>query len=460
MQGATRSGISKAQALQTTVKTDWTRMIAPESQSQLAIVETLVISLLAVAMGWLVSPDDPLMISASFHWVWFAPVLVALRYGVLMGVLSILVLAANAVFLVFIAHQAAEMPLAYFLGGGLLTLVVGEFATVWTERNQRKEEANLYLEERLTRLTRRFLLMKLSHDRLEQEMLSRPGSLRSAIHDLRQQEYLEGQAQATLPAAQALMGILSQYCLVEEAALYPAQQLSDDRIKLGLPSAMLGTPPLLSAQDSLLNYAIQHKVLAHVGQLTNDGYQSQLIIAPLYETSFGLVGVLAVRSMPFFALNDENLQLMMVILSYYTDTATNADLTNRVLSALPKPAEGSFAEEIARLIRVAERTKVSSELLVLRFSGEKKEVIPEQITTLKRGLDLMWQTQIAGEPALFVLMPFGTQAGIQGFNHRLEGWLKSRHGMSFDRLKVDRYTISLSSERDLERLSRITQGQL
>jgi hypothetical protein len=459
MQGATRSAISKAQALQTGVKTDWTRMIAPESQSRLVFLETLVISLLAVAMGWLISPDDPLMLSASFHWVWFAPVLVALRYGVLMGVLSILVLAANAVFLVFIAHQYAEMPLTHFLGGGLLTLVVGEFATVWAERNRRKEEANLYLEERLTHLTHRFLLMKLSHDRLEQEMLSRPGSLRSAIHDLREQEYLEGQGKARLPAAQALLGILSQYCLIEEAALYPAQQLSDDRVKLGLPLAMLGNPPLLTEDDPLLNYAIQHKVLAHVGQLNNDSYQSQLIIAPLYETSFGLVGVLAVRSMPFFALNDENLQLMLVILSYYTDT-TNADLTNRVLRALPQPAEGCFAEEIARLIRVAERTGVSSALLVLRFSGEKKEVIPGQITTLKRGIDLMWQTQLVGEPALFVLMPFGTQAGIQGFNHRIENWLKSRHGMSFDHLKIDTYAITLSSEADLERLSRLTQGQL
>jgi hypothetical protein len=109
---------------------------------------------------------------------------------------------------------------------------------------------------------------------------------------------------------------------------------------------------------------------------------------------------------------------------------------------------------------VAERTGVSSELLVLRFSGEKKEVIPGQITTLKRGLDLMWQTQLVGEPALLVLMPFGTQAGIHGFNHRLEGWLKSRHGMSFDHLKIDTYAITLLSEADLEHLSRLTQGQL
>lgn len=460
MQGATRSGASKAQALQTTVKTDWTRMIAPESQSRLGIVETLVISLLAVATGWLISPDDPLMMSASFPWLWFAPVLVALRYGVLMGVLSVLVLAANAVVYLWMMPQPNVMPLTYFLGGGLLTLVVGEFATVWHERNQRKEEANLYLEERLTRLTRRFLLMKLSHDRLEQEMLSRPGSLRSAIHDLREQEYLEGQGKARLPAAQALLGILSQYCLIEEAALYPAQQLPDDQVLLGLPSAMLGKPPLLMSDDALLLYAIRHNVLAHVGILASESYQSQLIVAPLYDAAFGLVGILAVRSMPFFALNDENLQLMLVILSYYTDTATNAALTNRVMHALPQPVEGPFAEEIARLIRVAERTDVSSELLVLRFSGEKKDVVPEQIMTLKRGLDLMWQTHIAGEPALFVLMPFGTQAGVQGFNLRLESWLQSRHGLNFDRIKVDAYAFTLSTANDLERIARLTQGQL
>jgi hypothetical protein len=460
MQALKASSKSKTQAMQTAVTSDWTRILAPESQSRLGLVETLVISFLVVVMGWIVSPTDPLMIKEPFPWVWFGPVLVALRYGVLMGVLGSLILGINAVVLVFASTHASDLPLSYFLGGLLLTLIVGEFAAVWHERNKRKEEANLYLEERLTRLTRRYLLMKLSHDRLEQEMLARPGSLRSAIHDLRQQELVLADDKSALPAGQALLGILSQYCLVEEAALYPAQMLENGQVKLSLPLAMLGKPPMLSAQDSLLLHAVKNRVLAHIGQSKREDYNGQLIIAPLYESSLGLVGVLAVRSMPFFALNDENLQLMQVILSYYTDTATNVEMTNAILQALPQPAETTFAEEMARLLRVAMRTGVSSQLLVMRFTGEKKLVIPDQIQQLKRGLDMMWVTQLMGEPALFVLMPFGTQAGLQGFRVRMASWLQERHHASFDSLKVDIYAFPLSNLNDVEQLRSVVAGRV
>jgi hypothetical protein len=460
MQAVNRSGKTKAQSMQLAVATDWTRIFAPETKSHSGLVETLVISLLVIVMGWMVNPEDPLMIKEPFPWVWFGPVLVALRYGVLMGVLSALALVGNAVFLVFFSVQSNELPLSYFLGGLLLTLVVGEFAAVWFERNRRKEEANLYLEERLTRLTRRYLLLKLSHDRLEQEMLSRPGSLRSAIQDLRRQELLEQQGQAELPAARALLGILSQYCLVEEAAIYPAYELENHEVKLGLPLAMLGKPPLLLSDDLLLNHAIKNKVLAHVGQAKRESYNAQLIVAPLYDTTVGLVGVFAVRSMPFFALNDENLQLLQVILSYYTDTASNVDMTNQILAALPAPADPSFAEEIARLLRVSMRTGVGSQLLLMRFSGDKKEILPDQIQHLKRGLDLMWSSQVLGEPALFVLMPFGVQAGVQGFTYRMEQWLQERHNSTFDRLKIDFYPLKLEKMTDIEHLRQLVSGQL
>ena len=47
------------------------------------------------------------------------------------------------------------------------------------------DETNLYVTERLSRLTRRHLLLNLSHDRMEQEMLVRPGSLRDALVNVR-----------------------------------------------------------------------------------------------------------------------------------------------------------------------------------------------------------------------------------------------------------------------------------
>lgn len=399
------------------------------------------------------------MIEGSFPWVWFGPVLVSLRYGVLMGMVSAALVIVYALGISWLHTGSAHLPLVYLLGGLLLTLLVGEFAAVWHERTQRKEEANLYLEERLTRLTRRFLLMKLSHDRLEQEMLSRPGSLRSAIHDLRQQEMADRDGHDQhLPAASALLGILSQYCLVEEAALYPARELVDG-VKLSLPLAMLGRPPLLSEQDALLHEALRDRALVHVGQSRRDDYNAQLLVAPLYDAGATLVGVLAVRSMPFFALNEENLQLLLVILSYYTDTAANSDEMARWQQILPSSLAGGFLEEMARLTRVAERTGVNSHLLVIHFTGAKRELLPAQMLKLKRGLDLMAISDLRGMPALWVLMPFATPAGVEGFLLRLEDWLHERHQTTPDACRLDAYRFVVGQPDLGTSLTELIQGR-
>ena len=51
----------------------------------IALLEILLIPLVALAIGFLLNPQDPLWIHSDFHWTWLAPVIVALRYGPLPG---------------------------------------------------------------------------------------------------------------------------------------------------------------------------------------------------------------------------------------------------------------------------------------------------------------------------------------------------------------------------------------
>ncbi|MFN7197366.1 MAG: sugar ABC transporter, partial [Hylemonella sp.] len=163
------------------------RWLAPQPQEGgwTQASEILAIPALAAALAWLLSPADPLLTQAQFPWIWFAPVLVALRYGVTPGLTSCVPLVA----LWYAAEQAGRVPadfgLEYFFGGGLLVLFCGEYSDVWRDRNARMDETNVYLAERLSRITKRHLLLNLSHDRLEHEMLSRPTSLRDALVRLR-----------------------------------------------------------------------------------------------------------------------------------------------------------------------------------------------------------------------------------------------------------------------------------
>ena len=53
------------------------------------------------------------------------------------------------------------------------------------QRLRRTSEINAYLEDRIERTTKRLYLLRLSHDRLEQDLLSRPTTLRDSITELR-----------------------------------------------------------------------------------------------------------------------------------------------------------------------------------------------------------------------------------------------------------------------------------
>jgi hypothetical protein len=75
----------------------------------------------------------------------------------------------------------SPFPRLYFLGGFILVLLTGEFSGLWMRRVRRAETLSNYLDERLERLTEQYYLLRLSHDRLEQELLTRPLTLRDAL---------------------------------------------------------------------------------------------------------------------------------------------------------------------------------------------------------------------------------------------------------------------------------------
>ncbi|MBK6638981.1 MAG: DUF4118 domain-containing protein [Rhodocyclaceae bacterium] len=191
--------------------------LAPEHHAPLSQwLETFALPAIAIGLAWWAVPQDPLLIKAAFPWLWLAPVLVALRYGVMPGLISSTLLLGNWLLADTLGRVSVEFPQNFFFGGGLLVLVCGEFSDVWRDRISRMDETNIYITERLSRLTQRHLLLNLSHDRLEQEMLARPGSLRDALAKLRT-AVIESTDGAALPGVDGLLQLLTQYVNIESA---------------------------------------------------------------------------------------------------------------------------------------------------------------------------------------------------------------------------------------------------
>lgn len=431
------------------------RWLAPQSLGRWSQpLEILLIPALAAGLGWAFSPQDPLLTHALFPWLWFAPVLVALRYGVTPGLAACVPLIANW----FVADHQGRLPagfdLEHFFGGGLLVLICGEYSDTWRDRNERMDESNIYLAERLSRITKRHLLLNLSHDRLEHEMLMRPSSLRDALIRLRSITN-RGDAKSELPGATELLQLLAQYINLQSAALYTLEAKGEDRYEIGNEVTRLGDPVPLRADDELFQLSQREQQLAHIASedLSLSRQSDQLVVAPLLASNNRPIGVLAISRIPFFALNVENLQMLSVILSYYADTVRSSPEVRLIQQHLPgMPAQ--FAEEFARMRAMRERTGIASQILVMRFHSSMGKTLPTEFVRIKRGLDVYWQTQVRGDTVIVVLMPMANAAGMAGFMQRVEQWLEQRLSDTGPATGVQLIPIDFASEDPLPALAR------
>ena len=194
-------------------------------------LEIVLLPLIALGLGFIFSPEDPLWIDAGFPWSWLAPAILALRYGPLAGLGSAAILLLAWLF-THVGHFDA-FPKLYFLGGLILTMLVGEFSSLWLTRTRRAETVQVYLEQRLEHLTRQYYLLRLSHDRLEQDLIGRPMSMRDALETLHQL----GDQGDRKAGGQTLLRLLAQYCQLEIASLHRV----DDNETVGEALASIGS---------------------------------------------------------------------------------------------------------------------------------------------------------------------------------------------------------------------------
>ena len=400
--------------------------------------ETLILPLLAVAIGIWVNPLDPLWIKASFPWAWFAPVILAMRYGPFAGLGG-----ASVLLLAWFAFNTSgwivgEFPKLNYLGGLILVMVAGEFSSIWLARARRAEGIQMYLDQRLEYLTHQYYLLRLSHDRLEQDLIGRPMAMRDALstlHSLIRDE--PGAAASPLPGAQGLLRLLAQYCQLEIATIHSA---ADGEIKAE-PLATIGQARnngRLDTDDPLVRDAVEAGTLSHLAAALAAGASpsSYAIAVPMKTFDDELIGLLAVERVPFFALNEEMLQTLNLLVSYYVDGLDARKLAAEIQSEFPACPD-DFAAELQRLWRVRQGSLTGSSITVLEFLPRPElDDLAFQIGRQRRSLDVTWLIDLPQRKVLVTLMPLAGAAESEGYIARIEQWVRQMSGSSLSEAGV------------------------
>ncbi len=418
--------------------------LAPKQANRLMLFEIALFTFGIISLGAWSNPNDPFMVELPFPWLWLAPTLLGLRYGTLAAFGSIGLIAGSWSLWDLLSQNITPFPAHFFMGGLILSLIAGEFADVWIVRLKRVREANAYLNERLESLTRRHYLLKLSHERLEQDMLTKPMTLRDSIMHIREIMVTGLQDPSALPHANAVMHLLAQTCQLEVAALYPVNQGKVNK----KADASIGTPQELDLDDALLTYALEKNELSHLQTESLQNAESHyLVVAPLIATNQQCLGVLVVERMPFLSLNQETLQFLGVLLGYYADNVKLIPLAMKILRDNPTcPIE--FASELLRLERVQRESGLPSSItaFVISDSPHRQDIFAEMVRQ-RRQMDINWDIRLSDRDIIITMMPLHGDAAVTGYLLRSQKWLKEMfNAPSFSDAKVTPYT-ALVNER-------------
>jgi polysaccharide biosynthesis protein PelD len=418
--------------------------LAPKQANRLMLFEIALFTFGIISLGAWSNPNDPFMVELPFPWLWLAPTLLGLRYGTLAAFGSIGLIAGSWSLWDLLSQNPNQFPAHFFMGGLILSLIAGEFADVWIVRLKRVREANAYLNERLESLTRRHYLLKLSHERLEQDMLTKPMTLRDSIMHIREIMVTGLQDPSALPHASAVMHLLAQTCQLEVAALYPINQGKVNK-KAG---ASIGTPQELNLNDALLTYALERNELTHLQtEHLQDAESRYLVVAPLIATNQQCLGILVVERMPFLSLNQETLQFLSVLLGYYADNVKLIPLAMKILRDNPTcPIE--FASELLRLERVQRESGLPSSItaFVISDSPHRQDIFAEMVRQ-RRQMDISWDIRLSDRDIIITMMPLHGDAAVTGYLLRSQKWLKDMfNAPNFSDAKVTPYT-ALVNER-------------
>jgi polysaccharide biosynthesis protein PelD len=403
--------------------------------------EIIIGTLGAVWLGSVFNPSDPMFMQNGFPWIWIVPILLALRYGVASGLLSsILLILAWLVVGDNVSFDA--FPKAYFIGGIITVMICGEYNEAWISKYRRLEQSTFYTVEKLEQLTHRHYILKLSHDRLEQMVMTKPGTLRDALLKLNELigEQSANQNRHRLLAAEQFLSILSYYCQITKAAIFEA----DSKGKISTtPLSSIGNDFELDTKDPLVQFAIEEGKVAHVNlqELDEEMPSKYVVTVVLKDRAENILGLFVVESMPFFALHQDTLQMLSVLADYYVDSIDIMPKVEPIKQAYQDiPIE--FAKEMTRLSYIERKSHVQSHIATLVFGDDTKDIMV-QIKRMQRKMDISWEKKLDGKTALLTLMPLTDAKGLDGYAARISDWMKAHHGVTLEDSNVILYAANL-----------------
>ena len=390
-------------------------------------LETLLITGFFLGFSVWHRPEDPFYLDGNFPWPMLGPLLVGLRYGFFMALVSALILIAALGFHLRQNPTATpDFPYVWTIGVLGISLLAGEFRDYWERQRQKLEASNDYRGSRLEEFTRNYYLLKVSHDRLEQQLAGSSSSLREALRRFYSQINESGQTGLNAQSAQLMIQLLMRYGQLQIAGIY---EVTNGRLA-DKPLATIGRFRDVNPKDPLLQHALAERKLVSVQtefrQRMDELDTDLLAVIPLIDSENRFIGICAIEAMPFFSFEPRSLRLLAILAGHMADMAHEQS----EMAAGGSPGWRAFRRHLARVALDAERFNLPGALVGLPLPEDQNaQLVVDYVYRIRRGLDLVTEHHSRGRRYLVILMPLTDELGLAGYLHRLDDGLREQVGL-------------------------------
>lgn len=408
-------------------------MAGLELRSPRAILETVALTVALPLIGWLVDKNDPFFLRYRFSWLLFAPLLIALRHGFMLGFVS----AAALDVAIVVGWRAHIVPIERFPGESLVGLIavamlVGQFSDVWKREIVRLDAGFGVLRKQHNELSRSQFLLELSHDRLDQQVGRAANSLREAMAAVRELAQ-DADAPSYASLGDAMMEVFGAYCMLEVGELYTVE-----RGVLGKLVAVLGRPGTLDPRDPLVADALSTGQLTYVPAATlpdrdRDLVKSPLLAAvPFVDTNGRVNAILCVRAMPFISFEKRNLEAMATLAGHFADVVTHGGMP----STAERGRKELFEVRLMRALRDLQARKIPSvvSFLWIRRGAPISDTVDVLLGGALRELEFPYVARDPdGNSFIYVLLPMADEALAHSLEARFENIARKNLNMDLER---------------------------
>lgn len=421
--------------------------------------ETAALTLLVPVLGLIFRPSDPFFVDSGVTWLIIAPLLVGIRYGFVLGLVSgIGTVVLSASVHEFGSNWAGIDPhgctWSYAVGIVLAGMLAGEFTDVWRRRLERTQVVNDYRKSRLDQFVRHYHLLRVSHDQLAERLAATPHNLRDALMNLGQR-FGEVQSGDDILALKApdILRFLSEEGRIQQCAIF---RVSDDAVISGALESVGPTPHAFEpAADPMVNACLAGRQMISVNsQQINDADRSHLAIyavVPLIDVNDCIWAVVTVHDMPFILFDQSNLHLLAVL---------GGNIGDQLATAYKRVGQKDssdyryFESEVDRWASYGRRYDLESLLVVYRLPNGMQGVSAEAVYALileqERALDSLSPLQPSADADchfIFLLMPLTPAVGFTAYRTRMSHLFREYFGMSLDKSGIELYQKPIDGSR-------------